>query len=135
MAAAPQIPDVQSVAVFLAQKQFGNQAALEHVRRAPFARNQRVESEVPPEVIGQLLGSPVDLPAAAHVEALAVDDEDTARAAAVRTPEAIDIETVGAAMHRVRAGVAGLVRYLARLDGLDQLGLLWIGFRVEHVDA
>jgi hypothetical protein len=130
-----QIPHVQTVAILLAEEQLRHQASFDHVRRAPFARHERVEPEVPPEIVGQLLLVTFDLPATAHVEALAVDDEDAARAAAVGIAERADVDAVGTAVDGVWTRVAGAVRDLARLDGLHQRGAPGIGFGVEHVDA
>ena len=82
-----------------------------------------------------MLGSAVHLPLAAHVEGLVVHQEHAARPLALPIAERGDIDALRPAMHRVRAGVAGLVGHLLRLDHLDDVRLLRIGLRVQDVDA
>src|ERR1041384_8839697 len=81
VAPAAQVPDVEAMAVLLAEQQLRDHAALDHLRRAPLARQQGVVAEVPPEVVGEVLRPAIALPAAAAVEALAVGEEEIGRAA------------------------------------------------------
>ena len=62
----------------------GLSAVLDHVGRAPFAGDRDVLAEVPPEVVSEILRAAIDLPPAEHVEALVIEQEDSARAVAVR---------------------------------------------------
>ena len=64
MAAAAQVPDVHLMAIFATEEKVRLKSALDHVRRTPFAGEQRVESQMPPEIILKKLGSPVHLPLA-----------------------------------------------------------------------
>ena len=73
---AAQIPEMDGVAVFVAEQVLGHDAVLELRRQAPFAGHHVVARQVPPEVVMQLLRAAIDLPAAADVEGLAVHDED-----------------------------------------------------------
>ena len=94
-------------AVFAAQQHLRHEAVLDHVGRAPFAGDHGVVAEVPPEVVGELLRPTVDLPAAEHVEALVIDQENAARRLALGVAERLDIDPLGTAMHGVRPAVAG----------------------------
>ena len=105
-----QVPEVQAAAVFRAEQDLGDEAVLERVGRAPFARDQRVVAEVPPRVIGEVLRPAIDLPVAAHVEGLVVHQEDAARRLAFAIAERRDVDALRAAMHRVRPRIAGLAR-------------------------
>ena len=51
MAAAAQIPNVYLMTVFAGQEQVRLHSVLDHVRRAPFAGQQRVEAQVPPKIV------------------------------------------------------------------------------------
>ena len=93
-----------------AEQHLGHEAVLERVGRAPLAGDHGVVAEVPPEVVGQLLRPAVDLPAAEHVEALVVDQEDAARRLALGVAERADVDALGPAMDGVRPAVAGLAR-------------------------
>src|SRR5262249_48789952 len=102
---------------------------------APFAGHHRVVAEVPPRVITELLRSAVGLPAAEGLETLVIHDEDAAGRLAVLVSEGRDIDAAGPAMDGMRAGIAGLVRKLRRLDDFDDFRRPRIGFGVENVDA
>ena len=135
MTALWQIPDVDLVAVLACQQDLGVDAAFDHLGRAPFARNRRVVAEVPPEVVGELLGSAVDLPSALDRESVVVDHEDSTGRVAVRIAERTHVDPIGTAVDGVRPAVAGAVGDLLGLDRVDELRLLRIGLDVEDVDA
>src|SRR5262249_14969071 len=88
-----------------------------------------------PGVISKLLRSAVDLPAAEGLETLVIHDEDAAGRLAVLVSEGGDVDAPGATVDGMRAGVAGLVRKLRRLDDLDDFRRPGIGFGVKNVDA
>src|SRR5215510_11072627 len=54
---------------------------------------------------------------------------------AVLVSERCDVDAPGSAVDGMRAGIAGLVRELRRLDDLDDFRRPRIGFGVENVDA
>ena len=83
VAAAAQIPDVQGVAVLASEQQLRIDAAAHHVRRPPLAGDHDVVAEMPPEIVGEILRAPVQLPAPARLEGLVVEDEDAAGAVAI----------------------------------------------------
>src|SRR3954452_21506415 len=97
-----QIPDVQLVAVAATQQNFRIHSILHHAGRSPFAGEDGVESQVPPEVISQLLRATIQLPLPEHIEALLIHHENSAGTAAVRSSQRTDKDAVGTAMNRVR---------------------------------
>ena len=70
MLALVQIPEMQAPPVFCPEQNLGDQTVLDRVRRAPFARHQRVVAEMPPRIVGENLRAAVNLPAAEHLEGL-----------------------------------------------------------------
>jgi hypothetical protein len=58
--ARAQVPDVQRVAVAAGQQRLGVEPLRDHAGRTPLARDHRVEAEVPPEVVVQVLRRRVD---------------------------------------------------------------------------
>src|SRR5829696_7195784 len=134
MHATVEIPDMQRVAVLAAEKQLGNHAVLDHLRRAPLARDHRVVTEMPPEVIRQVLRSAIALPATLNLERLWIEHEDAAGAVAVSVAERVDVDAVGPAVHGVRTAVTGLPDDLLGLDHLHEGRLPRIGCGVEDVD-
>src|SRR5215208_1022254 len=94
VAALPQVPEVQAMSVLTIEQQLGLNATADHVRRTPLAADQRVVAEVPPEVVVQVLLAPLDLPAAAHIEGVVVEDEDPTRPLAVGRAEGDDVDAV-----------------------------------------
>jgi hypothetical protein len=132
---ALQVPHVQRVPVLAGEQQFRVDAVLDHVRRSPLARDHRVVAEVPPEVIGEVLWTARLLPRAADLEGLRVHDEDAAGPVAVGRAERVEVDAVGAAVRRVQARVARLLRDLLRLDHLHQPRRAGIGLGVQDVDA
>ena len=136
VAAAAQVPDVQVVAVLVGEQQLGLDAALDHVRRAPLAGEQRVVADVPPDVVGQVLRAAVDLPAPARAEVVVVEQEHAARAVARRVAER--------ARRRGRRGRSGrCAGGCSRCGGasssgsidLRQLGVARVVLDVDDVDA
>src|SRR6185437_10218904 len=116
-----EIPEMQLAPVFAAEQQLRHEARLEHVGRPPLARHHGVVAEMPPHVVGEFLRPALDLPAAEHLEALMVHEEDAARPLALLIAERAHIDAVGPAMDGVRARVAGALGELLRLYYLDEL--------------
>ncbi len=120
---------------FPASNRFGIEAALDHLRRAPLARDHRVLREMPPEVVGQVLRPAIGFPRPDDVERIAVQHEDSARPVTVRVAERADVDGVRAAVHRVGPRVAGARDDLFGLDDAHDSRMRRIGFRVDDVDA
>src|SRR2546423_10803130 len=78
-----QIPDVQGVAVLPSEQQLRIDAAAHHARRSPLAGDHDVVAEMPPEIVGEILRAPIQLPAPARLESLMVEDEDATGAVAI----------------------------------------------------
>ena len=72
-----QIPEVKPPAVLLRHEQLRLHAMLDLRRCPPFARDHRVPTKVPPEVVRQLLRSALDLPGAKRLEGVVVEHEDS----------------------------------------------------------
>src|SRR5438309_7001414 len=101
-----QIPDVHLLAITATQQNFRVYAILHHVGRSPFAADDRVESQVPPEIVCELLRSSVQLPLSEDLEALVIHYEDSAGAVAVWSSQRADQDAIGAAMNGVRRSVS-----------------------------
>ncbi len=133
-----QVPEMQPVPVLVREQVLGDDAVLELRRQRPFARHHVVARQVPPEVVVLVLRATVDLPAAEHVEGFAIHDEDAGRAVGAvlaRAAERAHVDALGAAVHGVRARVAGLREDLAGFDDLVDARLRRMRLRVDHVDA
>src|SRR5277367_5982959 len=92
MAAAAEVPQVELMAVFAAGQQVEVRPVLDHVGRAPFAGDGDVVAEMPPEIVTKELGAAIDLPAAEHVEAFVIEQEDAAGSVALRIAERADVD-------------------------------------------
>src|SRR5687767_13393526 len=100
MAPLGQVPYMQLVTVAATQQYFRTHSILHHVGRSPFACDDRVESQVPPEIVGKLLRTAIQLPLAEHIEALMVHHENSSGTAAVRSSQRANQDPVGTAMNR-----------------------------------
>src|SRR5437588_12946474 len=126
---------MQLVAIAALQQDIRVDAVLDHLRVPPLAADDRVVAEMPPEIVGEVLRTAVELPFAADLEAVVVDDEDAARTVAGGGAEGADVDAVRSAMAGMRAAVAGPVRDLLRLDGLDDAWRARVRFGVDDVNA
>ena len=135
--ALAQVPEVDRVAVFVAEQILGDEAALELRRQAPFGTDHVVLRQVPPEIIVLVLLAAIHLVLADDLERLAIHDEDARRAVGAilaATAKARDIDALGAAMNGVGARIAGLGEQLFGFDGLVNLGPQRL-FDVDDIDA
>src|SRR5579885_2802559 len=123
MAPFAQIPDVQRMAVLPAQQQVGNHAVFDHVRGAPLAGDGDVVTEMPPEVVGEVLRSAIDFPSPQHVEAFVIEQEDYSGTFTVRGPDRSDLHCIVSAMDGVRASLTVSLRHFL---GLDHANDPWI---------
>src|ERR1700692_3272605 len=82
-----QIPDMERMAIASLQENFRIDPGFDHVGRAPLTGDQRVMPKMPPEIIGKILRSPLDLPLAQNFEAVGVKDEDASGAFTTRSAE------------------------------------------------
>src|SRR6516165_2462348 len=109
MTALVEVPDMNLVAVLAAQQQLRVDAVFYHVRSAPFGRNHRVVSEVPPEVVSQLLWAPVPFPGALQLEGVCVHQENATGAVTASRPECAPVDAVRSTMKGVGRRVAGFL--------------------------
>ncbi len=133
-----QVPEMQPVPVLVREQILRDDPVLELRRQRPFARHHVVARQVPPEVVMLVLRAAVDLPAAEHVEGLAIHDEDARRAVGAvlaRAAQRAHVDALGSAMHGVRPRIAGLREDFVGLDDLVDARLRRMRLRVDHVDA
>src|SRR5919202_1755974 len=135
MAPAAQVPDVQLVTIAALQEYLGVEPALDHIRRAPLAGDHGVVAQVPPEVVGEVLRSPLYLPSPQGVETLVIHDEDAAGTLPVGSTERAHVDTLRAAVDGVGAAVAGSLVQLVWLYHLDYARLSRVGLGVDDVHA
>ena len=127
VAPGPEIPEVDPMAILVREQVLRHDPVLELRRQPPLARHHVVARQVPPEVIVQVLGSAVDLPAAQDIERLAIHDEDARRAVLAAAAERADVYAFWAAMDRVGPGITRLLEHLLGLDDLVNRRLGGIG--------
>src|SRR5580704_12191625 len=128
-----QIPDVQLVPVAAVQQDLRIHSLFHHAGRSPFAADQSVESEVPPEIISEFLRATIQLPLPEDIEALLIHHENSARPAAVRSSERADKDSVGTAMNRVRGCVSRTRGQRLRLNHLHDLRFARIRLGVDDM--
>src|SRR5258708_12983269 len=75
----PEIPEVDPMAVLVREKILRHDPVLELRRQPPLAGHHVVAWQIPPEVIVQVLGTTVDLPASKNIECLTIHNEDAGR--------------------------------------------------------
>src|SRR5262245_2672404 len=130
-----QIPDVKFVAVAATQQYFRIHSILHHAGRPPFAGDDAVESQVPPEIISKFLRATIQLPLPEDIETLLIHYENSAGTAAVRSSQRADKDSVGTAMNRVRGCVSCARSQRLRLNHLHDLRFARIRFGVDDMDA
>src|ERR1017187_6846946 len=101
-----QIPDVQLGAGSHHSTEFPDSLPSHHVGRSPFAGDDGVESQVPPEVVGQFLRATIQLLFSEDIEALVIHHDNSAWTATVGSAQRADKDPVGTAMNRVRGCVS-----------------------------
>ena len=82
MATLTEIPDMQAMPVLAAQQQLRIQTVLHQVRCAPFAGDSDVVTQVPCEVVAEVLRTAIDLPSARRLEIVVIQGKDSARTVA-----------------------------------------------------
>src|ERR1700731_1521412 len=102
-----QIPNMQRVAIAALQQNFRVHALFDHVWRAPLAADERVVTQVPPEVITEMLGSAIDFPFSQYLEAVRIENENPAWPVAIGCAKRTHEDAIGAAVHSVRTAVSG----------------------------
>ena len=129
----PHVPEVDAVAVILRHYVIQPGAMLKHLRRSPFAGHHRVQANVPPEVIGELLRAPVQLPRPDRFKRVVVQHHDSAGPPAVRRAQGANVDGVGATVNRMGTAVAGPLHFLG-FDGFHDAGPRRVRLRIDDVD-
>src|ERR1700756_1465158 len=135
MTSLVQVPDMNLVAILAGQQQLRIGAVLDHVRRTPFRGDHGVVSEVPPEVVCELLRAAIMFPGPLQLEGVSVHQENATRAVSAGRSEGAPIDAVRSTVNGMRRRVASLAREFFGLDHLHDLGLTGIRLRVEDVNA
>src|SRR6185436_271062 len=99
-----------------------------------FARQQSVETQVPPEIVMQELLAAIQFPLAQDVERLAIQHENSTGTIAVGSSERADVNALGTAMNRVRARVIRPAENFLRLDYFDHFRVPRIGLGIQNMN-
>src|SRR6266403_4706908 len=134
MPSPAQIPHMHLMPVFTAYQEIGLHTVLDHVRRAPFAAEQRVESQVPPKIVMQKLTATVDFPLTEDFERLTIEHENAAGALAVGISERANVNGFRPAVNRVRTRIIRARENFLRLDHFDDLWFSRVGLRIDDVN-
>src|SRR5262245_13850810 len=135
MPSTAQVPDMNAAPILATEENLRFQPFLERVGSPPFAGDHRVVAEMPPEIIGQVLWSPVYLPLSKHIERFTIEQEDASWPTSFRRPQSADIDAFRPTMNGMGPGVAGAFHDLFRLDDFDDFGFAWIRFGIDDMNA
>src|SRR5262249_52235590 len=78
MSSLAQVPNMQTVAVFSAQKKLRDDSVLDHLWCTPLARYGGVISKMPGKVVAEVLGTALHFPPAERFESVVIEGEDSA---------------------------------------------------------
>src|ERR1700738_2166373 len=116
------------------QQNFGVHSLFDHVWRAPLAADERVVSQVPPEVITEILRTAIDFPLSQYVEAVRIENENAARSAPIGCAKRAHENAIGAAVHGVRTAVSRTCRDGLGLNHLYDFWFSRIGLGIDNVN-
>src|SRR5947207_13763892 len=105
MPASTQIPDMHLMSIFVAEEEVRLQSVFDHIRRAPFATQQRIEPQMPPEIVMQKLWAPTHLPLTQDFERLTIEHENTPRTVAIGRSKRANVNAFRSTVTRVRARI------------------------------
>src|SRR5678815_222280 len=114
--AAAQVPHMQRVAILAAEQQLGVHTVLYHVRCSPLAGDQGVMSEMPPEVVREILIAAILLPSPTDLEGFRIEGEDATGAVTAGRAKGVDENAIWSAVDGVRRGITGLRLHFGSLD-------------------
>src|SRR5947207_209504 len=135
MPAATQIPDMHLMSIFAGEEKIRLQSVFDHLRRAPFATQQRIETQMPPEIVMQKLWAPIHLPLTQDFERLTIEHENTARTVAIGGSESANVNAFRPAVNRMRTRIVSASKNFFRLDHFHDLRFSRIGLDVDNVNA
>src|SRR5438132_5203610 len=133
MPASTQIPDMHLMSIFAAEEKVRLQSVFDHIRRAPFAAQQRIETQMPPEIVMQKLWAPVHLPLTQDFERLTIEHENTAGAVTIGGSEGANVNAFRPTVNRMRTRIIRARKNFFRLDHFHDLRFSRIGFDVDNV--
>src|SRR5438270_12060944 len=107
MTALVEVPDMNLVAVLAGEQQLGVDPAFHHVRSAPFGRDHRVVSKVPPEIVSQVLWTTILFPRPLQLKRVRVHQENATGAVSIGRSECAPVDGVRSTMKRMGGRVAG----------------------------
>src|SRR5262249_58056162 len=102
---------------------------------SPLAGDHGVMSQVPPEVVCQILRAAVRFPRSLDLEGFGIEKKDAARTFAISGTDGIHVHAVWPAVRGMGAAVAGFLLHFLGLNHLSQRGLAGIGLGVKDVNA
>src|SRR6266513_41950 len=135
MPAATQIPDMHLMSIFAGEEKIRLQSVFDHTRRAPFATQQRVETQMPPEIVMQKLWATIHLPLTQDLKRFAIEHENTPGAVAIGCSKRANINPFRPTMNRVRTRIVSACKNLFRFDHLNDLRFSRFGLDVDDVNA
>src|SRR5437899_10592453 len=133
MPASTQSPDMHLMSIFAAEEEVRLQSVFDHIRRAPFATQQRVEPQMPPEIVMQKLWAPTHLPLTKDFERLTIEHENTPTAFAIGCSKRANVNAFRPALNRVRTPIVSARRDLLRVDHLNDLRLSRARLELEEL--
>src|SRR5262245_24228977 len=107
------------MAILVREQIFRNDPVLELRRQPPFTCYHVVARQVPPEIVVQVLGSAINLPAAKDVKRLAVHNEHArgpVGAIFTAAAERADVDAFRTTMNGVGPRVTGLLKHIVERD-------------------
>src|SRR5262245_31961620 len=107
MPSTAQVPDMNAAPILATEENLRFQPFLERVGSPPFAGDHRVVAEMPPEIIGQVLWSPVHFPLSKHIEGFTIEQEDSSWPTSLWRPQSAHIDSFWTIMKGMASGVAG----------------------------
>src|SRR5580704_8107352 len=127
VAALAQIPHMQRMPVAALQENVRVDAVFHHARSSPLAGDHGVVTQVPPEVVRQILRATIDFPFSQNLKAVRIHDKNSARALTGSGAKRAAKNSLGTAMHGVRAAVAGAFGEDIRFNHLDDFRTARVG--------
>src|SRR5260221_6833494 len=134
MLALSKIPKMQPVPIAAAEEMICLDAVFYLVRKTPLATDQRIMSQVPPEIVSQFLRTTVDFPSAEHIKVVMVNEEDSTWPVSIRCTQGANVNAFRTTVDSVRTGITGALNDFLRLDGFHDFALSWIRFGVDNVN-
>src|SRR5436190_13954434 len=135
MPTATQVPYMHLMPIFAAEEEVRLQSVFDHTLRAPFATQQRIETQMPPEIVMQKLWAPIHLPLTQDFERLTIEHENSARPVAIGGSKGTHVNPFRSTVNRMRTRIVSAGKNFFRLDHFHDLRCSRIGLDVDDVNA